>query len=109
MRKIKRGDEVVVIAGKERGKRGKVLRVLGDRVIVQGVRIVKKHQKPNPVLGIEGGILEKEAPIHISNVMLYNPKTGRGDRVGFKFLEDGRKVRYFKSTGDIVPEPERGQ
>ncbi len=102
MRKIKRGDEVVVITGKDRGKRGKVLRVVGDRVIVEGVNIVKKHQKPNPVLGIEGGIVEREAPIHISNVMLFNPKTGRGDRVGFKFLENGRKVRYFKSTGDIV-------
>lgn len=102
MRKIKRGDEVVVIAGKDKGKRGTVRKVLGDRVIVSGVNLVKKHQRPNPLRGIEGGVIQMEAPIHISNVMIYNPKTQRGDRVGFKFLEDGRKVRYFKSTGDII-------
>ncbi len=103
MRRIRKGDEVVVIAGKNKGRRGTVLRVLpDDRVIVEGVNMVKKHQKPDPARGIPGGIIEKEAPLHISNVMLYNPQTRKGDRVGFKVLEDGRKVRYFKSTGEVV-------
>jgi len=103
MRRIRKGDEVIVIAGKNKGRRGTVLRVLpDDRVIVEGVNMVKKHQKPDPARGIAGGIIEKEAPLHISNVMLYNPQTKKGDRVGFKVLEDGRKVRYFKSTGEVV-------
>ncbi len=103
MRKIRKGDDVIVIAGKEKGKRGTVIAVRRDgRVLVQNVNMVKKHQKPNPVRGIPGGIIEKEAPIHISNVALFNPATGRADRVGIKTLEDGRKVRYFKSTGEVV-------
>ncbi len=104
MRRIKKGDDVVVIAGKDKGRRGTVVRVLADedRVIVENVNMVKKHQKPNPALGIPGGIIEKEMPIHVSNVMLYNPTTGKPDRVGFKTLEDGRKVRYFKSNGEVL-------
>ncbi|MBP3194503.1 MAG: 50S ribosomal protein L24 [Cardiobacteriaceae bacterium] len=103
MKRIKKGDEVIVIAGKadNKGKRGKVLAVHGDRVLVEGLNMVVKHVKPNPQLGIEGGIVRKEATIHISNVMLFNPATGKGDRVGFKF-EDGKKVRYFKSNGALV-------
>ncbi|MBR1374984.1 MAG: 50S ribosomal protein L24 [Cardiobacteriaceae bacterium] len=103
MKRIKKGDEVIVIAGKadNKGKRGKVLAVHGDRVLVEGLNMVVKHIKPNPQLGIEGGIVRKEATIHISNVMLFNPATGKGDRVGFKF-EDGKKVRYFKSNGALV-------
>jgi len=103
MRKIRKGDEVVVIAGRDKGKRGNVLKVLDDdRLIVENINIVKRHTKANPAAGIAGGIIEKEAPIHVSNVMLYNPQTQKGDRVGFRFLEDGRKVRYFKSTGEVV-------
>jgi large subunit ribosomal protein L24 len=101
--KIKKGDEVQAIAGKDKGKRGSVLRVLSnDRVLVEGLNRVKKHQKPNPVKGITGGILEKEMPIHISNVALFNPGTKKGDRVGIKLLEDGRRVRFFKSNGEVV-------
>ncbi len=103
MRKIKKGDEVIVLTGKDRGKRGTVKQVLAnDRVIVEGINVVKKHQKPNPVRGIPGGIVEKELPIHVSNVAIYNPQTEKADRVGFRFLEDGRKVRYFKSTNEVI-------
>ncbi len=103
MRKIKKGDEVIVLTGKDRGKRGTVKQVLAnDRVIVEGVNVVKKHQKPNPARGIPGGIVEKELPIHVSNVAIYNPQTEKADRVGFRFLEDGRKVRYFKSTNEVI-------
>jgi len=103
MLRIKKGDEVVVIAGKDKGRKGTVNRVFDDgRVLVDNVNTVKKHQKPNPQAGVAGGILEKEAPIHVSNVMLFNPATGRGDRVGYKTLEDGRKVRYYKSNGEVV-------
>jgi len=103
MLRIKKGDEVVVIAGKDKGRKGTVNRVFDDgRVLVDNVNTVKKHQKPNPQAGVAGGILEKEAPIHVSNVMLFNPATGRGDRVGYRTLEDGRKVRYFKSNGEVV-------
>ncbi len=103
MRKIRKGDEVVVIAGRDKGKRGSVLKVLDDdRLIVENINIVKRHTKANPAAGIAGGIIEKEAPIHVSNVMLYNPQTQKGDRVGFRILEDGRKVRYFKSTNEVV-------
>lgn len=103
MRKIKRDDEVVVIAGRDKGKRGKVNRVLPDnRLIISGVQMVKKHQKPNPQMGVAGGIIEKEAPIQVSNVALYNPATKQADRVGFKILEDGRKIRVFKSNGEAV-------
>ena len=102
-RKIRRDDEVMVIAGKDKGKAGKVLRVVAesDRVYVEGVNIVKKHQKANPQLNEPGGIIEKEAPIHVSNVAIINSETGKADRVGFRF-EDGKKVRYFKSNGNLV-------
>ena len=101
--KIRRDDEVVVIAGKDKGRRGKVLQVRSDnRVLVSGVNLVKKHMKPNPTLGKQGGILEKEAPLHISNVALFNPESNKGERVGFLLNEDGTKVRVFKSTGREV-------
>lgn len=100
MKKIRSQDEVVVIAGRDKGRRGKVLRVLGDnRLLVSGVQMVKKHQKPNPQMGVPGGILEREAPIQVSNVAIYNPATGKPDRVGFRLLENGRKIRVFKSNG----------
>lgn len=102
MRKICKGDEVVVISGREKGKRGAVLRVLDDKLVIEGLNIVKKHQKPNPVRGIQGGIVEMAAPLHVSNVAIFNPVTQKVDRVGFKLLEDGRKVRVFKSNGEIV-------
>jgi large subunit ribosomal protein L24 len=103
MRKIKRDDEVVVIAGRDKGKRGKVVRVLPDnRLIVSGVHMIKKHQKPNPNMGVAGGIVEKEAPIQVSNVAIFNGATGKADRVGFKILEDGSKIRIFKSNGEAV-------
>jgi len=104
MRKIRQGDDVIVIAGKDKGRRGDVIRVTagGKRVVVSNVNMVKKHQKPNPMIGRTGGIIEMEKPIDISNVMLFNPATEKGDRVGFKTLEDGRKVRYFKSNGEVV-------
>jgi len=102
MRKIKKNDDVIVIAGKDKGNRGSVLGVLGDYLMVGGINKVKKHQKPNPVKGVAGGIVEKEAPIHISNVALYNAATNKGDRVGIKTLEDGRKVRVFRSNGEVI-------
>ena len=103
MRKIKRDDEVVVVTGRDKGKRGKVTRVFSDgRLLVAGVQIIKKHQKPNPQAGIAGGIIEKEAPIDASNVAIFNPATQKADRVGFKVLDDGRKVRVFKSNGETV-------
>ena len=103
MDKIKKGDQVVVITGKDKGKRGTVLRrVDADHVVVEGVNRVKKHVKPNPVKGVVGGIVEKDMPIDISNVALFNPATGKGDRVGFRTLEDGKKVRVFKSNGELV-------
>ena len=102
-RKIRRDDEVVVLAGKDKGKQGKVLKVLPseDRLIVEGVNLVKKHQKPNPPMNVPGGIVDKEASIHVSNVAIVNPKTGKADRVGFRF-EDEKKVRFFKSDGELV-------
>jgi large subunit ribosomal protein L24 len=103
MRKIKKGDEVIVLAGRDKGKRGSVLRVLGDdRVVVENLNMVKRHTKPNPQRAEAGGILDKEMPMHVSNVALYNSDVGKADRVGFKFLEDGRKVRFFKSNGEVV-------
>ena len=103
MKKIKRDDEVIVTTGKDKGKRGKVLKVLADgRVIVSGVNMAKKHTKPNPMLGSPGGIVEKEAPIQVSNVAIFNPQTGKADRVGFLIKEDGAKVRIFKSTKEAV-------
>jgi large subunit ribosomal protein L24 len=104
MKKIKKGDEVIVIAGKDKGKRGTVTRVMDeqDRILVSQVNMVRKHQKPNPNAGVAGGIIDKEMPIHISNVALYNPQTDKADRVGIKTLEDGRKVRFFKSNNEVV-------
>ncbi len=103
MRKIKKGDEVVIITGKDKGRRGNVLRVLvEDRLVVEGINIVKKHQKPNPQKGVTGGIIEKEMPLQRSNVMLWNPSTKKGDRVGIRVLDDGKRVRFFKSNGEAV-------
>ncbi len=103
MQKIKQGDEVIVITGKDKGKTGRVTRVLKDsKLLVEGINQVKKNQKPNPNAGVSGGIIVKDMPINISNVGLYNPETKKADRVGFKFLEDGKKVRYFKSTNEVV-------
>jgi len=103
MNKIRKGDEVVVIAGKDKGRRGTILKVLeDDRVLIEGVNMVKKHQRPNPNANVAGGIVEKEMSIHISNVMLYNPVAKKGDRVGLRKLEDGRKVRFFKSNNEVV-------
>lgn len=102
MQKIRRNDEIIVIAGKDKGKRGTVQNVLADgRVVVTGINLVKKHAKPNPMLGVQGGIVEKEAPIHASNVAIFNPETNKADRVGFK-VEDGKKIRVFKSTQKAV-------
>ena len=103
MDKIRKGDEVIVIAGKDKGKRGAVVRrVDSERVVVEGVNRVKKHVKPNPVKGVVGGVVDKDMPLHVSNVSLYNPATKKADRVGFKLLEDGKKVRVFKSSGETV-------
>ncbi len=103
MRRIKKSDEVIVLGGKNKGKRGKVLRVLpDDQVVVENVNVAKRHTKPNPGRNTPGGIVDKEMPIHVSNVALFNPVTKEGDRVGFKTLDDGRKVRYFKSNGEVV-------
>jgi large subunit ribosomal protein L24 len=103
MDKIRKGDGVVVITGKDKGKRGVVLRRVDvDHVLVEGINRVKKHTKPNPMKGQPGGIIDKEMPIHISNVALFNPVSQKADRVGFKSLDDGRKVRVFKSNGEVV-------
>jgi large subunit ribosomal protein L24 len=103
MRKIKREDDVIVLTGRDKGKRGKVNKVLSDgKLIVSGIQIIKKHQKPNPQAGVAGGIIEKEASIQASNVAIYNPSTKKADRVGFKILEDGKKIRIFKSNGAAV-------
>jgi large subunit ribosomal protein L24 len=101
--KIKKEDEVIVIAGKDKGKRGKVQRVLEkSRLLVSGINIVKKHTRPNPQAGQPGGIVEKEAPIQISNIAIFNTNTNKADRVGFKIIEDGKKVRVYKSTGEVI-------
>ena len=103
MEKIRKGDEVVVITGKDKGRRGTVLRRVGEEhVLVEGVNRAKKHVKPNPMKGQAGGIVDKDMPIHLSNVALFNPATKKADRVGFKMLDDGRKVRVFKSNGELV-------
>lgn len=103
MQRIKQGDEVIVLVGRDKGKLGKVIKILDEnKVLVEGVNIVKKHQRGNPNLGVSGGIVDKNMPVDISNVALYNPKTKKADRVGFRILDDGKKVRYFKSTNDIV-------
>ena len=103
MQRIRKGDEVIVIAGKDKGRRGTVLRVYSDdRVLVENVNVARKHQRPNPQAGQPGGIIEKEMPLHASNVMLYNPVAEKGDRVGTRTLADGRKVRYFKSNNEVL-------
>ena len=103
MRRIRKGDEVIVIAGKDKGRQGKVIRTVDpDRVVVEGIGMVKRHTKPNPSRGVAGGIVNREAAIHISNIMLFNPSTSKGDRVGFRTLDDGRKVRFFKSNKEVV-------
>lgn len=103
MNRLRKGDDVIVIAGRDKGKRGSVLRVMPDgRVVVADVNMVKRHTKPNPNRGVPGGIVEKEMPLDASNVMLFNPQTNKGDRVGFRTLDDGRKVRFFKSTNEVV-------
>jgi large subunit ribosomal protein L24 len=103
MRKIKKGDDVMVLAGRDRGKRGTVLRVIdADHIVVEGANRVKKHQRPNPMKGVTGGIIDKEMPLHVSNVALFNPGTKKADRIGIKVLEDGRRVRCFKSNGEVV-------
>ena len=103
MQRIRKGDEVMVIAGRDKGKRGTVLRrVDAEHVVVEGVNRVKKHQRPNPMKGLTGGIVDKDMPIHVSNLALFNPATQKGDRAGVKLLDDGRKVRIFKSNGEQV-------
>jgi large subunit ribosomal protein L24 len=103
MKKIRKGDTVILIAGRDKGRRGAVIEVLADdRVRVEGLNMVKKHQRPNPQVGQQGGIIEREAPLHVSNVLLFNPATQKGDRVGFRSLADGRKVRVFKSNNEVV-------
>lgn len=102
MNRIKKGDRVVVTAGKDKGKQGEIVRVLGDKVVVSNINVVKRHTKPNPQAGQAGGVVEREAPIHVSNVMHFNPATGKGERIAFKVLEDGRKLRVFRSSGEAV-------
>ena len=103
MQRIKKGDEVVVIAGKDKGRRGSVLRVDSDGgITIENVNVARKHQRPNPQAGVAGGIVEQEKPLHPSNVMLWNPTAQKGDRVGFRLLADGRKVRFFKSNGEVL-------
>lgn len=103
MRKIRKGDEVIVLAGKDKNRRGNVIAVApNDKVLVENVNVAKRHTKANPNMGVAGGIISKEMPLHVSNVALVNPATGKADRVGFKVLEDGKKVRFFKSNGEVV-------
>ena len=102
MNRIRKGDQVIVIAGADKGKKGEVVRVAGDKVVVQNINIIKRHTKPNPQANVAGGIVEREAPFHISNVMLLNPATGKGERIGFKVLENGHKVRVFRSSGEAI-------
>ena len=102
MNRIRKGDQVVVISGKDKGKRGDVVRVAGDKIVVSNINVIKRHTKPNPQAGQPGGVIEREGPIHISNVMLFNPASGKGERVAFKTLEDGRKLRVFRSSGEAI-------
>ena len=102
MNRIRKGDQVIVITGKYKGQKGNVLRVREDRVVVENVNLVKRHTKPNPQANKPGGIIEREASIHASNVMLFNPASGKGERIGYKTLDDGRKVRVFRSSGEVV-------
>ncbi|MEO7148342.1 MAG: 50S ribosomal protein L24 [Rhodanobacteraceae bacterium] len=102
MNRIRKGDQVLVTTGKNKGQRGEVTRIAGDRVFVQNINMVKRHTKPNPQINQPGGIVEREASIHLSNVMLFNSATGKGERVGRKTLGDGRKVRVFRASGEVV-------
>ena len=102
MNRIKKGDQVIVIAGADKGKKGEVVRVIGDKVVVQNIHVVKRHTKPNPQANQPGGVIEREAAIHVSNVMLFNPASGKGERIGTKILEDGRKLRVFRSSGEAI-------
>lgn len=102
MNRIKKGDRVIVTAGKDKGKQGDVVRVLGDKVVVSNINIVKRHTKPNPQINQPGGVIEREAPIDASNVMLFNPASGKGERIGTKVLEDGRRLRVFRSSGEAI-------
>jgi large subunit ribosomal protein L24 len=103
MQRIRKGDEVVVVTGRDKGKRGTVLRVVDpEHLLVEGANMVKKHQRPNPMKGQTGGIIDKEMPLHVSNVAIFNPATRRADRVGIKVLDDGRRVRVFKSNGEMI-------
>ena len=103
MQKLRKGDEVVVLIGKDKGKRGTVQKaVSADKIVVEGINRAKKHQKPNPSRDVQGGIIDIDMPIHISNVALYNPETKKADKVGFRILDDGKKVRFFKSTNEVV-------
>ncbi len=103
MKKIRKGDKVVVLAGRDKGKQGMVLRVFDDsRVLVENVNMIKRHTKPNPNKGVTGGIIDREAPIHASNVALFNPATGKGERVGMRVMQDGSKVRFFKKSGEVA-------
>lgn len=102
MKRIRKGDQVIVIAGRDKGKKGEVIRVLDEKVVVQNLNLIKRHTKPNPQANQPGGIVQREAPIHISNVMLFNPASNKGERVGFKQLDDGRKVRVWRSSGETV-------
>jgi large subunit ribosomal protein L24 len=102
MNRIRKGDQVIVIAGSDKGKTGEVVRMVGEKVVVQNINLIKRHTKANPQTGQAGGIIEREAPIHVSNVMLLNPVSGKGERVAFKVLEDGRKLRVFRSSGEAI-------
>ena len=104
MARIHKGDEVIVTAGRDKGRRGTVVKVISerDRLVVEGINMVKKHQKPNPQGGVPGGIIEKEMSIHVSNVLIFNPVSKKGDRIGMKTLKDGQKVRFFKSDGEVI-------
>ena len=103
MQKIRKGDDVIVTTGRDKGKRGTVLRIVdAGHVLVEGANRVKKHQRPIPMKGVTGGIIDKEMPLHISNVALFNPASKKGDRVGIRVLEDGKRVRYFKSNGEVI-------
>jgi len=102
MNRIRKGDQVIVIAGSDKGKKGEVVRIAGHKVVVQNINIIKRHTRANPQTGQAGGIIEREAPIHVSNVMLLNPVSGKGEKVGFKVLEDGRKLRVFRSSGEAI-------
>ncbi|HHW4678221.1 MAG TPA: 50S ribosomal protein L24 [Xylella sp.] len=100
--RLRKGDQVIVIAGKEKGKRGEIVSVTDRRVIISNVNIMKRHTKPNPSLGVSGGVIDREAPVHVSNVQILNPSTGKPDRVGFKILDDGSKLRVFRSSGEAI-------